>query len=112
MRTSFQRLHTRPTGTSLRAFTLIETLVVIAILSALISLFLPAVGSVRAGVKSLKCSSNLRSVTMDFGLFVEGQADGRRLRGSSPYPNRLRISEFLDRLYKTNGYWDRGGLEQ
>ena len=56
------------------AFTMVELLIVIAIVIALVALLLPALRSVRSQARKLHCSSNLRNVSMEFQLFAAGQS--------------------------------------
>src|SRR3954471_1603644 len=55
------------------AFTLIEMLVVVAIISVLAAMLLPALGLARESARNAKCQSNLRQ----FGITMQAFADKR-----------------------------------
>lgn len=53
-----------------RAFSLIELLVVVAIIAILAGLLLPAVGQVQRQTRNVKCQSNLRQIGMGFQAYA------------------------------------------
>ena len=59
------RQHYRPS-----AFTLLELLVVISILSLLVSILLPAMGSAREQAKRIVCQSNMRSINTSLLTYI------------------------------------------
>lgn len=89
-------------------FTLLETLVVISIIALLISILLPALNSVRGNVKTLQCASNMRTLTQEFELFVDGRNEAGRGDSQKLGPTRFYISDFQDQAYRIDEFWDLG----
>jgi prepilin-type N-terminal cleavage/methylation domain-containing protein len=61
---------TKPPARSRRAFTLIEILVVIAIIALLLGILIPALGSARREARAVPCAANLRSIAQAMGAYL------------------------------------------
>jgi prepilin-type N-terminal cleavage/methylation domain-containing protein/prepilin-type processing-associated H-X9-DG protein len=75
-----------------RAFTLVELLIVIAIIGVLVGLLMPTVGRAREAARRAACLSNLRQVHQSFLLFAEENDGlvpvGYRGLGNPPKPRK------------------------
>lgn len=100
-------LHRSPVTANVRAFTLIETLVVISIITVLLSILLPALSSARQASKTIVCTANMKTVVMEFGFFADGTSAGGRGDSELLGGNKFRINDFQDSLYQLDEFWDR-----
>lgn len=87
----------------MRAFTLVETLVVIAVLAVLVTLLFPAVIRARAAAHSAKCTSSMRQIAAGVQTFAyshdgRGPGAGRNANGSFAWQNKLNAEVFGDSL--------------
>ncbi len=104
------------------AFTLIDVLVSIAVISLLIGLMLPSISMVRESARKVICSSGMRQIGLGMNLYAEDNKDmlpssvfldddgGRTARAMFPHlMDTIRTSpaEYEDRVW---GQWDGLGL--
>lgn len=93
---------------ALRGFTLVEVLVVIAIIAMLLSLLAPAVSQVRARARGFDCQMNLRGVSFDFHVFADADLHGNRGDDETEQGlgrGQFRLETFQESQYRIDEFW-------
>lgn len=89
------------------AVTLLELLVVMAIISILAAAVLTALERVRATSKCVVCMNNLKAVGYQFFQFADDYA--HTYRGDSERSGKaFRLEDFQEKLYGIHEFWDAG----
>lgn len=87
------------------AFTLIELLIVVSIISVLAAILLPALSASRQAALDLRCRNQLRNVTQSFLSFASDTSGVNR--GDSDKLDRLfRIEDFQESIYRIHEFWE------
>lgn len=97
---------------SSRGFTLVEVLVVIAVIAILLGLLLPAVSRGVASARSVRCQTSLRTIAFDFTVFADPQLHPRRGEDETRTPGRFRLETFVDSQYGVDEFWEHGELSE
>ncbi|MCP4593992.1 MAG: type II secretion system protein [bacterium] len=89
----------------LRAYTLMELLVVVFLIALLMSILVPALVTARHTAKSFVCMDHLRSTSLRFRLFADSYTCGYR-GDSAQYGSRFDAMDFFESLYEVGEFWD------
>ena len=65
-------------------FTLIELLIVVAIIAILAGMLLPALNSAREKARSISCLSKIKQVNLEMNMYADSHDDYLPARGSWP----------------------------
>jgi prepilin-type N-terminal cleavage/methylation domain-containing protein len=88
------------------ALTLLELLVVVAIMSILLGILVTTLGKVRESARSVLCKNKLQGVAQSFQLFADDYGHPDRGRESAKLgANQFRLEDFQDSLYETEEFF-------
>jgi len=96
---------------AVRAFTLLELLVVIALIGVLITMLAPALSNTMGSARGFRCQMSLRQIAFDFSLFADEQFHGDRGDDARLSGRRFRLMTFQESLYGLDEYWEMGEAE-
>jgi len=95
-----------------RALSLVELLVVVAIIAVLLAILVGTLSRVRGAAHSFMCKNKLKTVAFEFFQFADpvgyvnrGDSDALDLRG-------FKIEDFQERVYRISEFWDAGAQTQ
>ncbi len=86
------------------AFSLLEMLIVIAIISLLLALLLPALSACRRSGKNLRCAAQMKQIAFDFSLFADDLMG--RQGGPGEDQKYFWLEDFQESLYRVHEFWD------
>ncbi len=59
-------------------------------------------------MKQVKCASNMRSISLNFQFFAEGNSEAGRGDSEQLGRSRFRVNDFQESLYGIDEFWDLG----
>ena len=96
-------LGTAPSCRHARAFTIVELLITLVIVSLLVAILLPLLAHTRASARQFRCQITLRNVAFDFAIFADAQLAPDR--GDDGMGQRFRLETFQESLYRIDEFW-------
>ena len=91
-----------------RGVTLVELLIVLALLGVLLGILLPVLNSAMDASRSFKCQMSLRNVAFDLHMFVDPQLDESRPDDPCKRHGHVALETFQESLYGIDEYWRYG----
>ncbi len=89
----------------LQAFTLVEMLVVMAIITLLVALLMTGLRSVMWQADSLVCMSNLRQIAFDFQIVTQNASELKRWDPDRAAVTGFGLTSFIDKVYQAGKYF-------
>lgn len=89
--------------------TLVELLIVLALLGVLLGVLLPVLGRAVDASRSFACKMSLRNVAFDLHMFVDPRLDESRSHDSCGRHGHVALETFQESLYGIDEYWRYGG---
>lgn len=89
------------------AFTLVELLVVVAVMALLVAILLPSLGMSIGAARKFRCQVSLRTIGFDFGLFADETLHGDR-GDDAHLGDRFRLETFQEAEYGIDEFWRWG----
>lgn len=94
-----------------RAFTLIELLIVVAIVTVLLALLFPAIRGTVSAARGFRCQSSQRTIAFDFSVFADDQLHGPRGTDETTLNHgQFRVETFQDAQYGVDEFWAYGSV--
>jgi prepilin-type processing-associated H-X9-DG protein len=94
--------------TASRGVTLLEALVVMALLAVLLGILLPVLASAIDASRSFRCQMSLRNVAFDLRMFLDPALDEGRTHDPCSRHGHVAIETFQESLYGIDEYWRYG----
>lgn len=91
-----------------RGVTLVELLVVLAVLGVLLGILLPVLGGAMDASRSFRCQMSLRNVAFDLRMFLDPSLDDSRTEDPCRRHGHVALETFQESQYGIDEYWRYG----
>jgi prepilin-type N-terminal cleavage/methylation domain-containing protein/prepilin-type processing-associated H-X9-DG protein len=99
-------MRSRSLSTKFRsAFTLVELLIVIAIIALLMALLAPALSRAHQQAQNIVCMTNMKAAAFDFQIALNDPAGLRRLDPTKASPRSFGLTSYIDRFFNAGAYY-------
>lgn len=102
----------RRSASARAGLTLLELVVVLAVISLLISILLPAVLATRAASRDLECRTHFKTICQDFNYFADVSGIGARGDSDKLGDDRFLIEDFQESIYGIAEFWQGSTLSR
>lgn len=91
-----------------KGFTLLELLIVVAIIAMLTSILAVSVSKVRNAGRTVVCMNNMKTISQEFFRFADDSLHSYRGNGDSRNGKLFRLEDFQEKMYRIDEFWDSG----